>query len=214
MYPAPVGTSLPYSPSGSEAKTLILVGLIFQVIFTGFTLLVLLGLSALLGLAIFGVALLILFAGVAVVAIFLLYAAYAWCYERTARGDYEGARTPTLVLGILGIFLGGIIVGVLYLIGYMKLGDAVRERSVIFVQVPMVMVPSVAFPFASPSGYPIGVGGAPSPAGAALQSSGGYATFSTPTAASTPPFCSRCGKPTSFVPQYGRFYCPHCSLYA
>ncbi len=39
-------------------------------------------------------------------------------------GDYEGARRKELPWVIIGFIFGGIIVGILLLIAYMKLGDA------------------------------------------------------------------------------------------
>jgi hypothetical protein len=66
-------------------------------------------------------------AGVGVLVIVFLYFAYTLCYQRIQRDDYQAAQTPTLVIGILSIFLG-ILPGIFYLIGYIKLGDAIRER--------------------------------------------------------------------------------------
>lgn len=63
---------------------------------------------------------------VAALVVLFLYFAYTLSYERIRRGDYQGAQAPTLVLGILSIFLG-VIPGILYLVAYVKLGDAVRE---------------------------------------------------------------------------------------
>jgi cbb3-type cytochrome oxidase subunit 3 len=63
--------------------------------------------------------------GVAVIGLFL-YCAYAFSYRRVRAGEYEAAQTPTLVLGILSMFLG-IVPGIFYLIGYVKLGDALQE---------------------------------------------------------------------------------------
>lgn len=56
-----------------------------------------------------------------------LYFAYTLSYQRIQRGEYEGARTPTLVIGILSLFVG-LIPGIFYLIGYAKLDSAVREQ--------------------------------------------------------------------------------------
>jgi hypothetical protein len=35
----------------------------------------------------------------------------------------------------------------------------------------------------------------------------------TPSPESQPPFCPKCGKPTTFVPQYNRYYCYPCEKY-
>lgn len=61
------------------------------------------------------------------VAILFLCIAYEYSYRRIRRGDYVGAQGPILVVGILSVFFG-IIPGILYLIGYFKLGDAIREQ--------------------------------------------------------------------------------------
>lgn len=64
---------------------------------------------------------------VAVLVVLFLYLAYVFSYQRIRSGQYEAAQTPTLVLGILSLFLG-VIPGIFYLIGYVKLGDAVQEE--------------------------------------------------------------------------------------
>jgi hypothetical protein len=116
------------SPSGQTASTLVLVGLVLQVIG---------GLFLLGGIAfLFGFSLLHPYpfwgaalaggAGVAAIVIVFLYCAYTYAYQPIQRGDYARAQGPTLVLGILSLFLG-VIPGIFYLIAYVKLGDAVRE---------------------------------------------------------------------------------------
>lgn len=64
---------------------------------------------------------------VGVLVVVFLYFAYTLSYERIRRGEYEAARTPTLVIGILSLFVG-IIPGIFYLVGYAKLDAAVREQ--------------------------------------------------------------------------------------
>ena len=59
--------------------------------------------------------------------VLFLYFAYTLSYQRIQRGEYEAARTPTLVIGILSLFLG-LIPGIFYLIGYVKLDSAIREQ--------------------------------------------------------------------------------------
>lgn len=107
--------------SADTAETLILIGLIFQ----GITLLVLLGVGLyflvfpLLG----GIILFLAF-----LALIWLVLVYVFSYRRTCESDYEGARTPTLAFGILSLITGGIISGILYVIAYVKLGDAADEK--------------------------------------------------------------------------------------
>ncbi len=64
---------------------------------------------------------------IAVLVVLFLYFAYTLSYDRIRRGEYEAARTPTLVIGILSLFVG-LIPGIFYLIGYAKLDSAAREQ--------------------------------------------------------------------------------------
>ena len=115
-------------PSAGTAKTLVIIALIFQligaVIILPFLLILPLfafagGFGIILGVAL-GVGLLI--------GLFFLYAGYAWVYVRIRNGQYAGARTPALILGIIGLIFGGFITGILYLIAYVKIGDSMRRR--------------------------------------------------------------------------------------
>jgi len=109
------------SPSGDTARTLILVGLIIDVI----------GVVALFGIGFF---LLIvpplagLLFGLAVIGLLWIFLVYLFSYQRVREGDYEGARTPTLVFAILSLITIALIPGILFLIAYVKLGDAIREE--------------------------------------------------------------------------------------
>ena len=54
---------------------------------------------------------------------------WAWTtYKKIDEGNYEAARTSSLVLGILGLlpFLGSFIGGIFFLLAYAKLGDVLR----------------------------------------------------------------------------------------
>ena len=84
-------------------------------------------------------------AGVMVLGVLFLYFAYDRCYLRIQRGEYDAARAPTLVIGVLSLFLG-LLPGIFYLMAYVTLGDAIRESQ-------------------SPAGFAPGYVGA-SPAGA------------------------------------------------
>lgn len=117
------------TPSGGTAETLVLVGLILQVI--GGAMMIggmmwFFGYSAFnpfpyLWAAVIGGTVM------AVLVVVFLYFAYSLSYRRIRRGEYEAARAPTLVIGILSLFVG-LIPGIFYLIGYAKLDSAVRER--------------------------------------------------------------------------------------
>lgn len=193
MYGTPGATSY-VPPSASTAKTLILVGIILQLIF------VVIGVF-------YGILLLALFfigtvyLALAVLGLVWLILVWLLSYTPVRQGRFEAARTPTLVFAILSIVtLFSIIPGILYLIGYIKLGDAVREQ-----QMP-------------PPGYP---GGAPmmSPAtpygGQPMQQPMQPMQQPMPVQPMAPPaaaapaavICPRCGKPATFVPQYNRYYC-------
>lgn len=49
---------------------------------------------------------------------------YFLIYKPISNGDYEGARNPSLALGILELLLGGFIPGILLLVAHGKLEDA------------------------------------------------------------------------------------------
>lgn len=132
-YATPPVTSLPASryrpPSASSAESLVLVALILQVI--GGVLL-LGGIAYLFGFSIlypfpFAWAAVTAAASVGVVVVVFLYLAYTLSYQRIQRGEYQDAQTPTLVIGILSLF-AGILPGIFYILGYVKLGDAIREQ--------------------------------------------------------------------------------------
>jgi hypothetical protein len=108
------------SRSADTAETLILIGLIFQ----GITLLVLVGVGLyLLIIPILGEIVLFL----AFLALIWLVLVYVFSYARTVNCHYDEARTPTLVFGILSLMTGGVISGILYIVAYLKLGDAADE---------------------------------------------------------------------------------------
>jgi hypothetical protein len=117
-------------PSAGTAETLVLVALIFQILGTAFTLFVgLLFLPVLLISPFPGTPVIAaVFAAIAGIGILLLVLGYAYSYRRIQAADYAGARTPTMVLGIVTLFIG-VIPGILYLIAYSKLGDALHEMA-------------------------------------------------------------------------------------
>ncbi len=199
-------------PSAGTAQTMIMIGLIFQIIFAVIFFLavglvgILAATAAGLGLVFFivPVIFLILFG---LIPLFFLYVGYEWCYNRVKAGNYEGARTPTLVLAILELLFGGVLPGIFYLIGYLKLGDAINE---------MRQPPAYAPGYPAP-GYPA-PGYAPMAPGAPYQPqpAPSAAAPAAPAAAPAPPQAPagpRCQRPATWVPQYGRYYCYSCSQY-
>ena len=186
----------PVPPSASTAKTLILVGLIFDIIFA-----VIFFVTGVAALAV-SVAYSSYAAGFGaiwfvfgVISLLVIYLVYKFTYVRVKDGDYQGARTPTLVWAILSLVTLSIIPGILYLIGYIKLGDAIGE----------LQQPPYAQSYAAPYGQPMA--GQPmyppptTPAGAMLPPAG------------APPLCPRCGQPATYVAQYGRWFCPRDQTY-
>jgi len=116
-------------PSAGSAETLVLIALILQVIggvlLTG-------GIVWLFGFSVihpfpYAWAAVTAAVTVGVIVLVFLYFAYTLSYQRIQRGDYSGAQTPTLIIGILSLF-AGLIPGIFYLVGYVKIGDAIREQ--------------------------------------------------------------------------------------
>ena len=126
--------------SGSTAQTLILIGLIFQ--FIEVAILAVLGFG-LLGFAFAGA----LFLGLAFVGVLWLGLVYLFSYGPTREGDYEAARTPTLIFGILSLLTGSVIPAILYIIAYVKLGEEETPLS------PPYYGPN-PFPYGPPPGTP------------------------------------------------------------
>jgi hypothetical protein len=207
---APAGATAtvvrPRAPSGDTASTFILVAFILQCIASAVVFLIVIGLPYLAAVpspagAAVSIAALAIFLTIGAVAALMLYFAYEYSYRRARDGNYEGARTPTLVLGIVGIFFGAIITGILYLVAYAKLGDAIRElRGPIFYAAPVY---ASAVPYGAPMGGPVPAGAPPGLTPAP--------TAALPAAPPPPaPFaavCPRCGQPATWIPQYGRYYC-------
>lgn len=111
------------SASGDTAKTLILIGLILDII--GVAILFVISAAVFL-LTFLGGFLL----AIAVIGLVWVILVWVYSYERTRAGDYEGARTPTLVFAILSLVTLALIPGILWIVAWVKLGDAVREGAV------------------------------------------------------------------------------------
>lgn len=129
-YPSPgaAATNAIRPASAATAETLVLVALILQLFGAAF---VLIAGAALIGVSLWApfawswaITALVLVIGGGAVA--FLYLAYETSYVRIRRGDYVAAEAPTLVIGIISLAFG-ILPGILYLIGYAKIGDAIRE---------------------------------------------------------------------------------------
>lgn len=210
MYPNATGYR-PQPPSQGTAETLVLIAWVLQLIFSivsiVFGALFLLGGALFIFFAAAGATLLLIGGLLIAVPVVMLFVGYEYSYSRIKQGDFAGAQGPTLLLGILGLFLGGIIVGILYLIGYVKVGDALNESRAptawsgygtapygYGAPMPGYGPPTVVYP-GTPGGPPL---------------SGGVAYAAPPAVAQT---CPRCGRPATFIPQYGRSYCYNCAQY-
>jgi hypothetical protein len=196
-------------PSASTAKTLILVGLILELIFVVVGVAV--GVGTLIIFPFVGVAYLVL----GLLGLVWLFLVWMFSYRPVREGRYEAARTPTLIFAILSIItLFSIIPGILYLIGYIKLGDAVREQ-----QMPPAGYPGGA-PMMSPG---TAYGGQPmqppmqpmqqqpmqtmQPTQPMMQQPMASMPSAAPAATPAPVICPKCGKPATYIPQYNRYYC-------
>lgn len=162
------GASPPPRSAGT-AKVLILVGLILQAIEAG--ILVLLALIVL-----FAPFLAVFLLPLAVIGIVWLFLVYLFSYDRVNRGDYAGARTPTLVFGILSLVTLNLISGILYIVAYIEIEAAEREQSAIM----HGGYPGVAPGWGAPSSSPV------------------------PPAAAGPPakYCPYCGRPNPAVSRF------------
>jgi hypothetical protein len=186
-------------PSGQTAKTLILVGLILQLIFA---LIFVLALGALAFVAAtFGVfpIIAVFYIAVGLLGFIFLFLVWMFCYKPVREGRYEQAKTPTLIFAILSLITINIIAGVLYLIAYIKLGDAVREQQ----------MPPQGYPGGAPMMAPnMPYGGQPMQPQQPMQPMQPMAPAAAPApGAAAPVICPKCGKPATFVPQYNRYYC-------
>lgn len=108
--------------------------------------------------------------------------------------QYEQAKSQTLIWMILG-FVFGILLGIILLIAYIKYDPLINAQRQGMGQAP------------PPGGY------APPPQGSAPAYAAPPPMASPPAPAGPPPgssaapFCSKCGKPTTYIAQYGRYYC-------
>jgi len=106
--------------------------------------------------------------------------------------QYEAAKSKTLMWMILGFILGGILLGILLLIAYLKFDPVISWARGQGGSPPAGYAPQYAAP------PPVAPPPAPSAAPPAQQAA---------------PFCAKCGKPTTYIAQYGRYYCYTDNLY-
>jgi hypothetical protein len=215
------------SPSGSTAKTLILVALILDLLFA-LLFIFAIGLSALYfnvacnavgshcGFSIFG----IIFVALGVIALVWVLLIWLLCYQPVSAGQYGEARGNTLMFAILAFLTLNIITAILLLVAWSKLSDAVNEGRM--GGGGGMYAPVMAQPYGGPPPpYPAAQPYMTAPAPGVANYSPGATTFSTgaPPAAplapagGLPPPCPRCGRPATWIPQYQRYYCFSDGLY-
>jgi uncharacterized membrane protein len=114
--------------------------------------------------------------------------------------QYEQAKSKTLLWMILGFILGGIILGVLLLIAYLKFDPVItwQRNQQMGGAPPPGYAPQYAAP---PQQYTAPAPVAPPP------------PAPPPVAAPAAPNCAKCGRPTTYIAQYGRYYCYADNLY-
>jgi hypothetical protein len=114
------------------------------------------------------------------------------------RRQYEAAKSKTLVWMIIGFILGGIIIGILVLVAWLKFDPLITWQRT---QMQGGAPPAGYAPAYAPPPMAPPMAAAPPPGA--------------PPAAAAPaaPFCAKCGKPTTYIPQYGRYYCYTDNLY-
>lgn len=153
-------------------------------------------------------------------------------------GQYSEAKGKLLLWMILGFIVGYVIIGIIILLAWLKLDPLINmQRSGAMPTAAPQMAPQAwpaqpqpaygqpaapVYPQAAPA-YPQAAPAYAQPAPAypaaapVYQAPPAYAAPAAPPAApamGAAPNCTQCGKPTTFVPQYSRYYCYSCSKYA
>jgi len=65
---------------------------------------------------------------VSIIPIIMIFLDYFLVYKPISEERAEESRTPSLVLGIIQLFTGGIIVGILLILAYVKINDAINRK--------------------------------------------------------------------------------------
>lgn len=61
----------------------------------------------------------------AIILILIFIGAYLTTVKRIDDGLYEAAKTPCLIMGILGLLVGLIVPGIFYMMAYTKIGEVI-----------------------------------------------------------------------------------------
>ncbi len=137
----------------------------------------------------------------------LVYTQMRSIADKVNAHQYEAAKSQTLLWLVLGLIFG-IVLGIILLIAYIKFD------TVITLQRSQGQPSGMGYPPA-PVGYQPPSAMIPQQAGAPMAQAPMPATPPPPPSAAAPPtpFCSKCGKPTTYIAQYGRYYCYDDKLY-
>ncbi len=65
---------------------------------------------------------------VSIIPVVMIFLDYFLVYKPISKERAEESKTPSLVLGIIQLFTGGIIVGILLIIAYVKINDAINRK--------------------------------------------------------------------------------------
>jgi hypothetical protein len=184
-------------PEVQSIRTMLHVGRIIALIFG--ILLLLIGLIAAAVLAIIGLGLLAVVPFLMIIwgiVDFVIYVQLKEIETMVNQRQYEAAKSKTLVWTIIGFIIGGILVGIFVLIAWLKFDPVITwQRSQMQGGAPpLAYAPQYAPPPAAAAAVPPPPPAAPAPAPAV-------------------PFCSKCGRPTTYIAQYGRYYCYTDNLY-
>ncbi len=117
---------------------------------------------------------------------FIIFIATGRIRTMVYEGEYDMAKSSLLIWTIVGFLLGGILIGIFLLVAYIKMDPLINWQGNVAPVLP--------------------------------GTAGGYSPSSLdqlplPPPPPDTPVCSRCGKPTTFIPQYGRYYCFSDRLY-
>lgn len=124
--PAPSGMPPPHPPQppvpyrslpdrdAETAKTLTIVGMVLQLLFL------------LLGILV----------PYFLIGVLWLLLDYFLIYKKIVDGQLNEAETPSLILGILQLVLGGVLPGVFILIAHVKIKDSLRNRAPVYAPQP------------------------------------------------------------------------------
>jgi len=65
---------------------------------------------------------------VSIIPLIMIFLDYFLVYKPISEERAEESKTPSLVLGIIQLFTGGIIVGILLILAYVKINDAINRK--------------------------------------------------------------------------------------